>query len=75
MALKMATREHKDRKQEILMLEKELKSLNASVKGFFDEFKDLDWNSLPEGKVQELVNTHNLAVKDIIAHYSVKTRN
>jgi hypothetical protein len=56
------------------MRDKELKSLLKQTKEFFNEFSNLDWNSLTEAKVQELVNLHRLTVKNIVENYSVKTK-
>jgi len=57
-----------------IMRDKELKSLLKQTKDFFNEFGNLDWNSLTEAKVQELVNLHRLTVKSIVECYSTKPK-
>jgi t-SNARE complex subunit (syntaxin) len=57
-----------------IMRDKELKRLLRQVRSFFNEFSNLDWNSLAEAKVQELVNLHRLTVKNIVENYGVKPK-
>jgi replicative superfamily II helicase len=57
-----------------IVRERELKAFTMKVANFFAEFQSLDWNSLPQVKVQELINFHKLSVKNIIEDYSVEPR-
>lgn len=57
-----------------IMRDKELKTLLKQTKDFFNEFGNLDWKSLTEIKIQELINLHHLTVKNIIENYGVKPK-
>ena len=54
-----------------IMREKELKKLKQNVRTFCNEFKGLNFLDLSDSKIQELLNTHNLSVEDLISDYSV----
>ncbi|MBI4222618.1 MAG: DEAD/DEAH box helicase family protein [Planctomycetes bacterium] len=57
-----------------IMREKELGKLTKSVKAFFTEFKNLDFNDLSERKIQKLLNVHKLSVDDILKCYITNVR-
>jgi len=57
-----------------IMREKGLGKLTKSVKAFFTEFKNLDFNDLSERKIQELLNIHKLSVDDILKCYITNVR-
>jgi hypothetical protein len=50
---------------------REIRHLIRNVQAFFKEFKGYDFRDLSEGKVQELLNAHQLGVEDIVNGYSV----
>jgi hypothetical protein len=57
-----------------IMRKKELTKLTRNVKAFFSEFKTIDFKSISEAKIQELVNAHGLSVEEILNQYSEKSR-
>ena len=57
-----------------IMREKGLGKLTKSVKAFFTEFKNLDFNDLSERKIQALLNIHKLSVDDILKCYITNVR-
>jgi replicative superfamily II helicase len=57
-----------------IMRDRELNALLKQTKDFFTEFGNLDWKSLTEAKVQELINLHRLTVKNIVENYGVKPK-
>ncbi len=52
------------------MRPKELGRLVRSVKNFFKEFKSLDFQNLDPRNIQELLNSHALAIDDLVKIYS-----
>jgi replicative superfamily II helicase len=52
-----------------IVRERSLKRLCANVRAFFQEFRTLDFKSLSETKVQQLVDTHKLSVDDLLSGY------
>jgi hypothetical protein len=38
------------------------------------EFKNLDLRNLSEKKAQELIDIHELSIKDLLSKYTVKTK-
>jgi replicative superfamily II helicase len=57
-----------------IMGEQELKLLRNNTRNFFNEFKHLDFNDLPESKIQNFLKTHKLMVEDLMKEYSVRCR-
>lgn len=57
-----------------IMRDKELRKLRGSVRGFFGEFKEADFSSLSETKVQQFLDAHQLSVEDLLTKYAEKSR-
>lgn len=57
-----------------IMREFNLQRLTINVKAFTNEFRDLDFSSLSETKVQGFINTHQLDIESIVSVYSEKPK-
>ena len=57
-----------------IMREKELRQLRHNVKAFFAEFKNADFGSISDAKVQEYLDTHHLSVDALLTEYAEKPR-
>lgn len=57
-----------------VMREKSLSKLRRNVKTFFGEFQALDFGSISEAKVQELLDAHTLGIEAITSQYSEKVK-
>lgn len=57
-----------------IMQDKGLTKLKENVRSFFKEFQNMDFRDLSENQLQELVNSHGLAVEAIVSDYSVPAR-
>jgi len=55
-----------------IMRKGKLGKLTSNVRGFFNEFKDLDLKNLSEKKIQEYLSFHKLNVEKILTDYSEK---
>ena len=53
---------------------KELDALKRNFRRFFEEFVGLDVKDLSDGKLQELLNVHQLGSGDLMRMYAVKVR-
>ena len=58
-----------------VMSENELKSLVKSVRSFFKSFESTNFRDLSIAHIQKLLNSHKLAVDDLLNHYSKKPKN
>lgn len=58
-----------------VMRQKELKLFIRSVKEFYKSFESLDFKDLSVAHIQKLVNTHKLAVPDLLSEYTKKLKN
>ena len=47
-----------------------LKQLTRNVRAFYNEFRNLEFGSLSENKIQNFLDTHNLSVSDMLEKYS-----
>ena len=47
-----------------------LKALSSNVEKFFLEFRQYDLASLSEGKVDQLLRSHQLSIDEILESYS-----
>jgi hypothetical protein len=57
-----------------VMRDKSLTKLRQNVKKFFHEFEALDFGSISEAKVQQLLDAHDLGTDAITSKYSEKIR-
>ena len=57
-----------------ILKSKQLRKLTFRVRAFFMEFKNLDLRDLSEKKAQELIDIHELSIKDLLSKYTVKTK-
>ena len=53
----------------------ELRKLVKSVREFFKSFESLDFKDLSTDHIQKLIDSHHLAVPDLITLYSKKLLN
>lgn len=58
-----------------VMRENELKSLVKSVREFFKSFESINFQDLSTVHIQNLLNTHKLAVDDLLSRYTKKPQN
>ena len=58
-----------------VMRENELKSLVKSVRDFFKSFESRNFKDLSTAHIQNLLNSHKLAVDDLLSHYTKKPQN
>ena len=54
--------------------ESELRKLVGAVRAFFKSFESLDFRDLSAAHTQALLNSHDLAVQDLLSKYSTKIR-
>ena len=54
--------------------ESELRKLVGAVRAFFKSFESLDFKDLSTTHTQALLNSHDLAVQDLLSKYSTKIR-
>ena len=57
-----------------IMRDKELRKLRNNVRGFFAEFKEADFSSLSETKIQQFLDAHQLSVEALLSDYAEKVR-
>jgi replicative superfamily II helicase len=57
-----------------IMRNNNLQRLTRNVKTFFSEFRNLDFTSLSESKVQSFIDTHKLGVSNLLTEYSEQPR-
>lgn len=58
-----------------VMSETELKSLVKSIRNFFKSFESTNFRDLSIAHIQKLLNSHKLAVDDLLNHYTKKPKN
>ncbi len=53
-----------------IMREHSLKKIRDNVRAFFKEFRNLDFANLSESKIQSFIETHKLAISNLLEDYS-----
>lgn len=57
-----------------VMRDRSLSKLRRKVKAFFGEFESMDFGSISESKIQELLDAHTLGIEALKSHYSEKVK-
>ncbi len=58
-----------------VMRERELKRFVKSIRDFFKSFESLNLNDLSVSHIQKLINSHKIAVSDLLSDYTKKPKN